>query len=141
MNRKEILENVARLISEDRNVTHGNPHEQFALAQRLKICVGENTTRWWGLTSVEREAIEMILTKISRRIYGSMNTDHFADIAGYAGIAAEVAEQSVNIPVVRMAAHIPKKEPLKFWDEQRKPPRGKVAVMRNGKVYYRKKPR
>ena len=36
MNRKEICEHVGKIITGDRNQTHGDPFEQFECAQELK---------------------------------------------------------------------------------------------------------
>lgn len=96
LNRKELGEHVAKLISADRNETHGDPHLQFLCAQTLKNTVrmykqeaGRPTLR--GTTEIE--AIEMICTKLSRLVCGSNLQDAWLDIAGYALIAAEHAEK------------------------------------------------
>lgn len=92
-NRREILENVARLISEDRNATHGEPILQFWMAQTIKGVLREGP-RWTSLLDVEKEALEMLSTKLSRIVCGSSNPDHYNDIAGYVGIASEGVQRT-----------------------------------------------
>lgn len=88
MNRRQILEHVAKLVSEDRNETHGDPHVQFPIAQLLKsVC--RSGRQWEHLDPVLKENIEIICTKLSRIVEGNpFHRDHYDDIAGYAGIAA-----------------------------------------------------
>lgn len=87
MDRGQLGEHVAWLISHDRNESHGDPHEQFGTAQELKDLLQEGKTS--NLNSTQREALEMICTKLSRIVHGGQRRDHWLDIAGYALIAAE----------------------------------------------------
>lgn len=96
LNRKQLGEHVAGLISNERNETHGDPHIQFECAQRLKAIVIEymiRTEHRSQLDNTENESLNMILTKISRLTCGSNLQDAWLDIAGYALIAAEKAEK------------------------------------------------
>lgn len=88
MNRAEICAHVGKLISDDRNKTHGDPHVQFEVAQTIKGALGNLS----HLTLVEVESIDMICTKLSRLAKGAAALDHWIDIIGYAAIAAEARE-------------------------------------------------
>lgn len=66
-----------------RRETHGDYQEQFRVAQELKEVL--HTYEWNKLSDVQREALEMICTKISRIIVGDCShVDHWNDLAGYA---------------------------------------------------------
>lgn len=72
---------------EDRRSTHGDYHNQAELSQALQDTVrtGEN---WRALTKVQRDALTMILVKVSRILTGDPNhADSWHDIAGYATLA------------------------------------------------------
>jgi Domain of unknown function (DUF6378) len=91
MNREELAAHVGKLISEDRNATHGDPHKQFRCQQELlnTLLNGHEPGNYLGHT--ELHALQMITTKLSRIVCGKNLQDHWLDIAGYALIAAEVA--------------------------------------------------
>lgn len=96
LNRKQLGEHVASLISNERNETHGDPHIQFSCAQSLKQVIANYRTLAGkrGLNGhTEAESMDMILTKLSRLTCGSNLQDAWLDIAGYALIAAEKAEK------------------------------------------------
>lgn len=89
MRRHEALLAVAKLTTEDRNQTHGDPIAQFETAQQLKNELARGP-HWMDLNAVEREALEMICTKLSRLVHGDpAHGDHMLDIIGYAAIAVE----------------------------------------------------
>lgn len=95
MRRDEALLAVAKLTTEDRNQTHGDPIAQFETAQQLKNELARGP-HWMDLNAVEREAMEMICTKLSRMVHGDPTVtttdrwqDHMLDIIGYASIAVE----------------------------------------------------
>lgn len=95
--RGELAAIVGKMISEDRNNTHGDPHEQFKTANNLKMICKLQERSETMLSMEHREALDMILTKISRIIHGASNhRDHWLDIAGYALIAAEACDKEVN---------------------------------------------
>lgn len=85
--RGEFLRQVADLITKDRADTHGEAVDQLTHATMLKETVGHRTSPY--LTKAEIEAIDMICVKLSRLAKGKPILDHYLDIAGYAGIAAE----------------------------------------------------
>jgi hypothetical protein len=95
MKREEALLAVAKLTTEDRNLTHGDPIAQFETAQQLKDELARGP-HWIDLNAVEREAVEMICTKLSRMVHGKpSHSDHLLDIIGYAAIAVESRHQSM----------------------------------------------
>lgn len=91
MDRRQLAEHVGKLISADRNATHGDPHDQFGTAQEFKRLF--NSRNQGSLPTTCQEAAETIMTKLSRIANGQNIQDHWIDIAGYALIAAEKAEK------------------------------------------------
>lgn len=93
LNRGELAKHVGSLITKDRNASYGDPHDQFRLATILKEAF--RTSRYdnpsnFGTTEIE--AVNQILTKVSRLACGQNLQDTWLDIAGYALIAAEKAQ-------------------------------------------------
>ena len=77
----EINEIDAILV--ERGKTHGNFKDQAWVAQELKACA-ENGPNWLLMTADKREAIHMVLHKISRIVCGDSELeDHYLDIIGY----------------------------------------------------------
>lgn len=94
MNRQALAEHVGRLISSERNVSHGDPHKQFACQQRLWMILVE-----YGVENLEpsaRHALQLDTTKTSRIVCGKNLQEHWLDKAGYALIAAEHAEEPLE---------------------------------------------
>lgn len=93
MNREEILIEATRCVMKDRNVTHGDPEDNFA-----------TIARYWQnylLTpiSAEQVAVMMILMKVSRLHTSPEHPDHWVDIAGYAACGGGIATlQKPQIP-------------------------------------------
>lgn len=78
--------NADQVIMERRN-THGPFQSQFQFAQSLKVFLRDQP-KWGELSSVQREVMEMLATKMSRLLHGDNNeADHWRDIAGYARLA------------------------------------------------------
>lgn len=80
-----------KAILEERGKIHGDFTEHARITQALKLAA-RNGVNWkqGELTSVQMEAIEMILHKIGRIVSGDPNhKDHWLDIAGYAQLAAD----------------------------------------------------
>lgn len=70
-------------LTEERKKHHGNWEDQAGTANNLKNAV--RTPNWRNLNCMQQEAIDMILTKVSRIVTGDPNhEDHWNDIAGYA---------------------------------------------------------
>lgn len=96
MKAHEALEAAAALVGGDRARTHGD-----------KIATHANIARMWNAyldcRPVDRGhavtskdvAVMMCLLKIARSSLGSHNSDDYVDMAGYAGIAGEIAALEV----------------------------------------------
>ena len=83
--RKQLLEDAAKLITQDRNRTHGD----YSLeAERISDI-------WSAICSEtippENVPLMMIGLKVARASAGRMNRDDFVDIAGYAALAWQLA--------------------------------------------------
>lgn len=87
MKRADILREAVKLIDGDRNKQYGEPQVNLRLAAALKEVFWDHATRDIG--KAEQEAIDMILTKLSRIGTGVYKEDNYVDLAGYAGIAGE----------------------------------------------------
>ena len=73
-------------ILDERQKTHGDYYRVAMMAQELKDVMrrGKN---WKTLDDTQREALEMIATKIGRILAGNPHeADHWRDIAGYAAL-------------------------------------------------------
>ena len=73
-------------ILDERQKTHGDFDLTAMIAQEMKDAMrrGKN---WSEMDDTEREALEMIATKIGRILSGNPHeVDHWRDIAGYAAL-------------------------------------------------------
>tara|TARA_R110000868_G_scaffold179574_1_gene419724 strand:- start:31378 stop:31695 length:318 start_codon:yes stop_codon:yes gene_type:complete len=71
-------------ILDEREKTHGDYYRTAGIAQGLKD-VMRRSQNWDEIDDTEREALEMIATKIGRILSGYPHEiDHWRDIAGYA---------------------------------------------------------
>lgn len=73
-------------ILDEREKTHGDYYRVAMMAQELKDVMrrGKN---WKTLDDTQREALEMIASKIGRILSGNPHEiDHWRDIAGYAAL-------------------------------------------------------
>lgn len=70
-------------LTNERKKAHGNWEDQSGTANTLKKAV--RTPGWNHMNHMQQEAIDMILTKVSRIVNGDpSHEDHWDDIAGYA---------------------------------------------------------
>lgn len=82
------VDQVDSIINE-RQSTHGDFTDNARTAQGLKRVLW-NEKGWDELSDVQREAVEMIMLKVSRIITGNQDEpDHWNDIAGYAKLASQ----------------------------------------------------
>lgn len=73
-----------------RQVTHGSFMENAALSQALKgACRHTLRTKWYAVSSVQRESIDNICLKLARIISGMGRKEHWEDVVGYAQLALE----------------------------------------------------
>lgn len=78
-----------QLLIRERASTHGDFNEQSYLSQELKKLL-VNGLNWPTLTCVQREALEMIMHKVSRILSGDADCrDHWVDCSGYAELVIE----------------------------------------------------
>ena len=88
--RVQILNESARLTSGDRAKEYGSPAINLACAGTLKQVARQHATR--AISPGEWEAIDMVLTKISRVLTGNqIKRDTYVDGAAYFAIAGEIA--------------------------------------------------
>lgn len=81
-----MVANVARTLKK-RGMHYGNFVQCAEIAQQLKNIRQDNDCH---LNCVQREALDMIMTKIARIIAGDPNhKDSWHDIAGYAQLVEE----------------------------------------------------
>ena len=74
-------------ILAERQKTHGDFYDVAMMAQELKDAMRRGKT-WGSLDDTEREALQMIASKIGRILAGNHDeVDHWRDIAGYAELA------------------------------------------------------
>ncbi len=73
----------------ERAVTHGDFESNARISQCIKA-VFHSANSWQGMSSVHKEALDMIALKISRILSGRPDhRDHWDDVAGYAKLAAD----------------------------------------------------
>lgn len=87
---------IEQLLDERRH-THGDFEENAITAQQFKQTLRCNPS-WIDMTSVQREALEVICAKIARIVCGNPNElDHWRDIIGYATLALNHMANRKNI--------------------------------------------
>lgn len=96
--RAGILEEAARIVTQDRNVTHGEPEETFALvaaywSAHLGIAVSETDV-----------AALMTLFKLARLKANPSNPENWVDGCGYLACGGEIAAQQARSATERAAA-------------------------------------
>ena len=91
MKKEEILAEASRIISRDRNLSHGDAYKNHAdIAEYWNIFLDDKLKAMANITPSD-VAIMMILLKISRNNKGEkFNIDNFIDMCGYAAIAGEI---------------------------------------------------
>ena len=78
---------------EARESTHGPFEMTSRIAQELKGVM--RCYDWYSLTDCQREALEMMCSKVARILNGNSSFgDHWHDIAGYAQLAEQEVIQS-----------------------------------------------
>lgn len=96
MNAHEIISKAADLVSGDRQNTHGDKtenHENIAALWNAYMMRKHGTPA--TMLSAQDVALMMALLKVARTIAGSHNSDDYVDLAGYAGVAGEIAEREI----------------------------------------------
>lgn len=92
-----MTENINEILN-TRATTHGNFGVNATMSQDLKSTIeyyAEQTTT--KLTKPQKEALDMICSKIARICVGNPNEiDHWRDIAGYALLVVKELESENN---------------------------------------------
>ena len=88
--KREILERAIALITGDREEDYGEAHKNFAdIAALWSVVLGVDVQPW-------QVAACMSQLKLARAIKTSTHADSWIDMAGYVGLAAELALGSDN---------------------------------------------
>ena len=83
-----MTQSIDEILAE-RKTQHGDFTDHARVTRNLKAMV-QNEKNYGLLTSVQHEAIEMILHKIGRVVAGNPNhRDHWDDMAGYAKLVSD----------------------------------------------------
>lgn len=73
-------------ILNEREKTHGSYASTAAMSQMFKDCM-KNSQNWLTMDDTQREALDLIATKIARILSGNpREIDHWVDVAGYANL-------------------------------------------------------
>ena len=87
--------NTTALLTE-RGHTHGDFTMNALYGQELRAMF-RRTSGWASMPAVQKEALDMIATKVSRILSGqSTHDDHWNDIAGYATLALEACSRDAR---------------------------------------------
>ena len=85
---KDICQKASEYVSGDREATHGDKLENHTdIAKLWSAYLGKDITP-------TQAAVMMMLLKVARTKVGKFNIDDYIDMAGYAGVAGEVAQRS-----------------------------------------------
>lgn len=83
-------------ILDEREKTHGSYANTAATAQALKDVMKQGVN-WRTLDDTQREALDLIATKIARILSGNpYEVDHWRDIGGYAVLVARLLTKPVD---------------------------------------------
>ena len=93
--KKPALDATAAILAQ-RGATHGDFTDNADTAQMMKA-IARASCGWKSLTNVQREAIDMNISKLARILTGNPNEpDHWRDIQGYARLAEDRCDTSVS---------------------------------------------
>lgn len=88
--RQELLAEASRLITGDRNQTHGEPDENFRTIANYWNLQLDHKLKDGEVITASDVAVSMILLKVAR-MSAKPTKDHWLDTAGYAACGYEVA--------------------------------------------------
>lgn len=89
-------------ILEQRGTTHGDFSDNARFSQQLKFIV-EMSPNWDNMSDVQREALHMILHKISRICAGNPDfIDAWRDISGYATLVSDRLQKTPGATDVKV---------------------------------------
>lgn len=89
------MSDVSTTLSK-RKITHGKFPDNAVVAQSIKNTI-RAAPNWSQLHPSQREALDLIATKIGRIMAGDpYHPDHWLDLAGYAELALDVCRDAAN---------------------------------------------
>jgi hypothetical protein len=96
VNRQTVLHEAAHAVTKARNVSYGEPLDDFGCTAELWDSYIARISQVRGNPDIRPHDISamMILLKISRLAQSPNEADHWIDIAGYSAIGAECADQT-----------------------------------------------
>lgn len=98
--RETVLEEAKRCICQDRQNQYGAPEDSFfTIAQFWSTYLAGEKKLTHALTK-EDVALMMVLLKVARTNGHKHHVDNYVDMAGYAALAAELAEDELCIPEI-----------------------------------------
>ena len=92
--KEDILKKAGKLVSDDRESTHGDArenHEQIAEYWNIFL---DNKLKPMVAITCDDVAVMMALLKISRSTQGKFNVDDYIDAAAYMAIAGDLKHDS-----------------------------------------------
>lgn len=91
------MKNSIDNILKERGENYGKFEDNSRTAQMFKMIARMNSDHWLNLNDEQREAIDMILHKLSRIIHGNPDyVDSWSDIIGYATLIEESLTKTEN---------------------------------------------
>lgn len=95
--RETVLEEAKRCICQDRQNQYGEPEDSFlTIAAFWEVYLQSKTGKVINLTR-DDVALMMVLLKVARTNGHKHHVDNYVDMAGYAALAAELAQNELEI--------------------------------------------
>lgn len=95
--RETILEEAKMCICHDRQNQYGSPEDSFAAIANYWSIYLLNSKKIVGAITSKDVALMMVLLKIARAEGQAHHADNYVDMAGYAALAAELAQNELEI--------------------------------------------
>lgn len=95
--REAILEEAKMCICHDRQNQYGSPEDSFAAIANYWSIYLLNSKKIVGAITSKDVALMMVLLKIARAEGQAHHADNYVDMAGYAALAAELAQNELEI--------------------------------------------
>lgn len=103
-----MTDDVNKILNEQGQINGDYQHMSSTIQELKRVMHGK--MGWDRLTSVQREALDMIAHKIGRILAGDPNfKDHWDDIAGYATLVANRCNPPQTAPAQRVMSQEDKK--------------------------------
>jgi len=100
----DLANEAARLVSEDRNATHGDAEQNCQnIADLWNAYLDSHAVDFAPLTAQD-VLLMMALLKIARTKTGALNLDDYIDAAGYVALAGELAQKDFTVHIKTFTA-------------------------------------